>query len=149
MKIGILLHDLPVEDNRVDLDPNVEDAWGLPVARITHTPHENDFAQERWQVAKNGEILEAAGAKKVIPVNMERITGNTSHELGTCRMGNDPATSVVDRWCRSHEVPNLYVFDASFFPTATGINPALTIMANAWRCSDHILQVDRHGWSEN
>jgi choline dehydrogenase-like flavoprotein len=149
MKIGVLLHDLPVEDNRVDLDPNVKDAWGLPVARITHTPHSNDFAQERWQVAKNGEILEAAGAKKVIPVNMDRITGNTSHELGTARMGNDPTTSVVDRWCRSHEVPNLYVFDASFFPTATGINPALTIMANAWRCSDRILQVDRHGWSEN
>lgn len=147
MKIGILLHDLPVESNRVDLDPTVTDAWGLPVARITHTPHSNDYAQEKWQVKKNGEILEAAGASKVVPVNMERITGNTSHELGTTRMGNDPATSVVDRWCRTHDVPNLYVFDASFFPTATGINPALTIMANTWRCVDRILQVDRHTWS--
>ncbi|MCJ1673975.1 GMC family oxidoreductase [Rathayibacter sp. VKM Ac-2929] len=149
MKIGILLHDLPRESNRVDLDPTVKDAWGLPVARITHTPHPNDFAQEKWQVAKNGEILDAAGAAKVVPVNMERITGNTSHELGTVRMGNDPATSVVDRWCRSHEVPNLYVFDASFFPTATGINPALTIMANAWRCSDRIIAVDSRGWSSD
>ena len=147
MKIGVLLHDLPVESNRVDLDPDVVDAWGLPVARITHTPHPNDYAQERWQIAKNGEILEAAGASRVIPVNMERITGNTSHELGTARMGNDPATSVVDRWCRTHDVPNLYVFDASFFPTATGINPALTIMANTWRCVDHMLAYDRHGWT--
>lgn len=146
MKIGVLLHDLPVESNRVDLDPDVTDAWGLPVARITHTPHANDFAQERWQVAKNGEILEAAGASRVIPVNMERITGNTSHELGTARMGDDPATSVVDRYCRTHDVPNLYVFDASFFPTATGINPALTIMANTWRCVDHMLAYDRRGW---
>jgi len=146
MKIGVLLHDLPVESNRVDLDPDVTDAWGLPVARITHTPHPNDYAQERWQVTKNGEILEAAGASRVIPVNMERITGNTSHELGTARMGDDPATSVVDRWCRTHDVPNLYVFDASFFPTATGINPALTIMANTWRCVDHMLAYDRHGW---
>jgi choline dehydrogenase-like flavoprotein len=147
MKIGVLLHDLPVESNRVDLDPDVTDAWGMPAARITHTPHPNDFAQERWQVAKNGEILEAAGASRVIPVNMERITGNTSHELGTTRMGTDPATSVVDKWCRAHDVPNLYVFDASFFPTATGINPALTIMANTWRCADHLLTYDRHGWS--
>ena len=77
MKIGVLLHDLPVESNRVDLDPTVTDAWGLPVARITHTPHSNDFAQEKWQVAKNGEILEAAGAAKIIPVNMERITGSS------------------------------------------------------------------------
>lgn len=146
MKIGVLLHDLPVESNRVDLDPNVTDAWGLPAARITHTPHSNDYAQERWQVAKNGEILEAAGASRVIPVNMERITGNTSHELGTVRMGDDPATSVVDKYCRAHDVPNLYVFDASFFPTATGINPALTIMANTWRCVDHMLANDRHGW---
>ncbi|MBN8882096.1 choline dehydrogenase-like flavoprotein [Salana multivorans] len=147
MKIGVLLHDLPVESNRVDLDPDVVDAWGLPVARITHTPHPNDYAQERWQIAKNGEILEAAGASRVIPVNMERITGNTSHELGTARMGNDPAASVVDRWCRTHDVPNLYVFDASFFPTATGINPALTIMANTWRCVDHMLAYDRRGWA--
>jgi len=147
MKIGVLLHDLPVESNRVDLDPDVKDAWGMPAARITHTPHKNDFAQERWQVAKNGESLEAAGASRVIPVNMERITGNTSHELGTTRMGNDPATSVVDKWCRTHDVPNLYVFDASFFPTATGINPALTIMANTWRCADHLLTDDRRGWS--
>jgi choline dehydrogenase-like flavoprotein len=147
MKIGILLHDLPVESNRVDLDPTVKDAWGLPVARITHTPHSNDFAQEKWQIKKNGEILEAAGASVVVPVNMERITGNTSHEMGTARMGDNPATSVVDRWCRSHEVPNLYVFDASFFPTATGINPALTIMANAWRCADRIIAVDSRGWS--
>lgn len=145
MKIGILLHDLPVESNRVDLDPDVTDAWGLPAARITHTPHPNDYAQERWQVAKNGEILEAAGASQVIPVNMERITGNTSHELGTVRMGDDPATSVVDKYCRAHDVPNLYVFDASIFPTATGINPALTIMANTWRCVDHMLSDDRHG----
>ena len=98
-------------------------------------------------MAKNGEILEAAGASRVIPVNMERITGNTSHELGTTRMGNDPATSVVDKWCRAHDVPNLYVFDASFFPTATGINPALTIMANTWRCADHLLTYDRRGWA--
>src|SRR5699024_8721833 len=144
MKLGVLLHDLHVDANRIDLDPNVKDAWGMPAARITHTPHSNDYAQERWRIEKNAEILQAAGDYKTIPVNMERITGNTSHELGTVRMGDDPSTSVVDRWCRSHDVPNLYVFDGSIFPTATGINPALTIMANAWRCSERIVTHDRH-----
>jgi choline dehydrogenase-like flavoprotein len=54
-------------------------------------------------------------------------------------MGNDPAASVVDRWCRAHEVDNLFVVDGAAFPTATGANPTLTIMANAWRVADHIL----------
>ena len=140
MKLGVMVQDLPVESNRVDLDPDVTDAWGLPVARITHTPHANDYSQAKWQVEKNVEILEVAGASKVIPVHLDRITGNCCHEMGTARMGDDPAASVVDRWCRTHDVPNLYVLDGSFFPTATGVNPTLTIMANAWRCSERIAR---------
>ncbi len=145
MKLGVMVQDLPVESNRVDLDPNVVDAWGLPVARITHTPHANDFAQAKWQVAKNMEILEVAGASKIIPVNLEKITGNCCHEMGTARMGDDPSKSVVDKWCQTHDVPNLYIFDGSFFPTSTGVNPTLTIMANAWRCTERIINVRGKG----
>lgn len=145
MKLGVMVQDLPVESNRVDLDPNVVDAWGLPVARITHTPHANDFAQAKWQVAKNMEILEVAGASKIIPVNLEKITGNCCHEMGTARMGDDPSKSVVDKWCQTHDVPNLYIFDGSFFPTSTGVNPTLTIMANAWRCTERIINVRSKG----
>ncbi|UKA59442.1 GMC family oxidoreductase [Arthrobacter sp. FW306-2-2C-D06B] len=145
MKLGVMVQDLPVESNRVDLDPNVVDAWELPVARITHTPHANDFAQAKWQVAKNMEILEVAGASKIIPVNLEKITGNCCHEMGTARMGNDPSKSVVDKWCQTHDVPNLYIFDGSFFPTSTGVNPTLTIMANAWRCTERIIHVRGKG----
>jgi choline dehydrogenase-like flavoprotein len=117
----------------------------MPVARITHTPHANDFAQAKWQVAKNTEILEVAGASKIIPVNLEKITGNCCHEMGTARMGNDPSKSVVDKWCQTHDVPNLYIFDGSFFPTSTGVNPTLTIMANAWRCTERIINVRGKG----
>jgi choline dehydrogenase-like flavoprotein len=145
MKLGVMVQDLPVESNRVDLDPNVVDAWGLPVARITHTSRANDFAQAKWQVAKNMEILEVAGASKIIPVNLEKITGNCCHEMGTARMGNDPSKSVVDKWCQTHDVPNLYIFDGSFFPTSTGVNPTLTIMANAWRCTERIIHVRGKG----
>ena len=140
MAVAMVLHDMPQHDNRVDLDDEVTDAWGLPVARITLTPHENDLAQGRFLVDRCGEILEAAGAKGVDRVYAERITGNCSHQHGTARMGNDPQTSVLDADCRAHEVENLYVVDGSPFPTATGANPTLTIMANAWRVAEHIVR---------
>ncbi|MED4599322.1 GMC family oxidoreductase [Paenibacillus validus] len=144
MKIGVLVNDLPRETNRVELDPEVKDAWGLPVARITHTAHPNDIRQGNWQVDKNIEILKAAGASKTIPVYMDGINGNTCHEQGTARMGNDPSKSVLNKWCRAHDVDNLYVLDGSFLPNL-GVNPTLTIMANAWRCSEYIAQVHGKG----
>jgi choline dehydrogenase-like flavoprotein len=138
MAAAMVVHDMPRHDNRVDLDEKVTDAWGLPVARITLTPHANDVAMGRWLIDRNAEILEAAGAHKVYRVYIDRITGNCSHQHGTTRMGNDPDTSVLDRDCRAHEVDNLFVVDGGPFPTATGANPTLTIMANAWRVADHI-----------
>lgn len=144
MKLGILVNDLPQETNKVDLDPDVKDAWGLPVARVTHTAHENDLKQANWQVDKNIEILKAAGATKTIPVYMDSVNGNTCHEQGTARMGNDPLKSVLNKWCQAHDVENLYVLDGSCFPNL-GVNPTLTIMANAWRCAEYIAQVHAKG----
>jgi choline dehydrogenase-like flavoprotein len=139
MAVSMVVHDMPQHDNRVGLDDHVVDAWGLPVARITLTPHENDLAMGRFLVDRDAEILEAAGAKKIYTVYPERVTGNCSHQHGTTRMGNDPETSVLDKHCRAHEVDNLFVVDGSPFPTGTGANPTLTIMANAWRVADHIV----------
>lgn len=137
--VGMVMHDMPQHDNRVDLDPTVTDTWGLPVARITLTPHPNDLAQARWVIDRNAEILAAAGAARTYRVYIDRVTGNCSHQHSTTRMGNDPATSVLNRDCQSHEVDNLYVVDGGSFPTATGANPTLTIMANAWRVAEGIL----------
>ena len=141
--VGMVVHDMPQHDSRVDLDETVTDAWGLPVARITNKIHPNDLAMGRWVIDRNAEILEAAGAKQTYSVYPTRITGNCSHQHGTTRMGNDSATSVVNTDCRAHEVDNLYVVDGGPFPTATGANPTLTIMANAWRVAEGIL--DRRG----
>jgi choline dehydrogenase-like flavoprotein len=141
MAVAMVLHDMPQHENRVDLDPQVVDAWGLPVARITLTPHENDLTQGRFLVDRCGEILEAAGAKTADRVYPTRITGNCSHQHGTTRMGDDPDSSVLDRNCRAHQVDNLFVVDGGPMPTATGANPTLTMMANAWRVADHILTV--------
>jgi choline dehydrogenase-like flavoprotein len=136
MASGFLLHDLPQAANRVDLDSSVKDEWGLPVARITHRMHENDVAQAVWFADRCGEILEASGASEVWRFPIERITGSAFHQHGTLRMGRDPDSSVLNPNCRAHEIPNLYVLDGSSFPTGSGLNPTLTIMANAWRVAE-------------
>ena len=141
MAVAMVVHDMPRHENRVELDEKVVDASGLPVARITLDPHPNDLAMGRYLIDGNAEILEAAGAKRVQKVYIDRITGNCSHQHGTTRMGNDPASSILNRWCRAHEVENLYVVDGGPFPTGTGANPTLTIMANAWRVAERILEV--------
>jgi choline dehydrogenase-like flavoprotein len=145
MSAGIVLQDLPQARNRVDLDPDVRDAWGLPVARVTHRAHENDLAMANWLVDRCGEILDAAGATKVWRNYISEITGNAVHQHGTLRMGDDPERSVVDPGCRAHSVPNLYVVDGSVFPTPSGVNPTLTIMANAWRVADGMVRARRAG----
>ena len=145
MTIGFTMQDLSRYGNQVDLDPNVRDAWGLPVSRVTYQSHANDFAMCDWTVRKNAEILEEAGASVVMPVNFERCTGNTCHQHGTARMGADPSDSVVNEWCQAHDVGNLYVLDGSWFPTSTGVNPTLTMMANAWRCCEYIAEAHAHG----
>lgn len=135
---------LPVESNRVDLDPFVRDRFGLPVARITHSNHENDVRLAVFLGERSREIFESAGATKV-HVSAPRLRKLHNHQMGTCRMGDDPSRSVVDRFCRSHDVPNLFIIDASVFVTSGGLNPALTIEANAFRVSDHIVAEARRG----
>ncbi|MBK9954350.1 MAG: GMC family oxidoreductase [Rhodocyclaceae bacterium] len=133
--------DLPVHGNRVDLDPTHTDASGLPVWRITHAHHANDLKLKAYYEGKMTEIAAAAGAERSWVVDMTQ--GSTGHFMGTCRMGADPEKSVLDRWCRSHEVDNLWVVDGGCFPTSGGYNPTLTIVANAYRVADHFAREAR------
>ena len=149
MKIGMILQDLPQETNRVDLDPTVKDRWGMPVARITNKPHANDTAMSKWQIDKNVEILEAAGAVRTMPVYLgAEFTGNACHQHGTVRMGTDVTKSVLNEWAQAHSVDNLFVVDGSGFATALGVNPTLTIMAHSWRAADYIAHTYLKGRSE-
>ncbi len=125
--------DLARHQNRVDLDPDHVDSEGVALPRITHQNHPNDLALARGFEKSMAQIADAAGAKKTFSFDFTRAKGGTGHLLGTCRMGNDPSKSVVDRAGRSHEVPNLYIPDGSCFPSASGYNPTLTIFANAER----------------
>jgi choline dehydrogenase-like flavoprotein len=91
----------------------------------------------RFHVARCTEAVQAAGAIETVVVHQVRDTG--WHLLGTCRMGADPAASVVDPWGRAHDVPNLFVFDGSTFPTSGGVNPTATIMSVALRQVRHLI----------
>lgn len=143
-----ILEDLPMESNTIDLDPEVRDKYGLAVPRITHRQHPNDLAMLAWYGKRMREIAEASGGKQIWDPYVPNLTGlkpdeamkgSGAHFHGTCRMGDDPKASAVDRWCRSHEVPNLWVVDGSVFPTSGGYNPTLTILANAYRVADHFV----------
>jgi choline dehydrogenase-like flavoprotein len=99
---------------------------------------ENSYRLLDFHLAKAKESLEAAGAYETVIAPLIRETG--WHLLGTCKMGSDPATSVVDAWGRAHDVPNLFVFDGSIWPTSSGMNPTATIAAMALRCADHLAK---------
>jgi len=134
---------LPDERNQVMLDPSVKDIYGLPVPRILNNHHGNDLKMIEAISARQREILEAAGAKEV---HVEGIKhGASSHYLGSCRMGTDPDSSVVNPWCRTHDVPNLYIGDGSVFVTVGAANPALSISAVAARTATGIIAAFRQG----
>jgi choline dehydrogenase-like flavoprotein len=134
------VQEMPIFDARVQLDPRVKDYWGIPVARLSggKHPHTNEVA--RFIAGKAGDWLKEAGAVQVWRQLPGSALSAGQHQAGTCRMGNDPQTSVVDRNCRLHDVENVYVIDASVHVTNGGFNPALTIMANAFRTSAALVQ---------
>lgn len=128
---------LPVSTNRVDLDPDLKDSWGLPVPRLTFTPHPNDKKLGEWFGKKGREALEAAGAIQLSDSG-GGADGGGPHLLGTCRMGNDPATSVINGDHRTHDVRNLFIVDGSSFVTSGRGQPTMTIQALAFRAADRI-----------
>jgi choline dehydrogenase-like flavoprotein len=131
---------LPCDDNAVILDPEVKDARGLPVARVTYEWTANDRALAGVARDKAVEMMRASGARKV------RVGLNYgAHAMGTCRMGSDPRTSVVNSFGQAHDVRNLFVCDTSVFLTSAGVNPTLTAMALASRSAEYIRASARRG----
>lgn len=128
---------LPLASNRVDLDPDVKDRWGLPALRITYRDHPDDLAAMRFFQDRAVELLEAAGAERVWRTPIAEQTSG-AHLLGTCRMGTDPATSVIDTDHRTHDVPNLFICDGSSLVTGGRGQPTMTIQALAFRAADRI-----------
>jgi choline dehydrogenase-like flavoprotein len=127
---------LPTQGTYVDLDPEVRDRWGTPVARMTVSRHPLDLKATRLLVDRGLGLLRALEPDEA---RVETTEGATKFlQGGTCRFGTDPATSVTDAHCRFHEVPNLYVTDGSFLPNGGSVPVTLTILANAFRVADHL-----------
>jgi choline dehydrogenase-like flavoprotein len=135
---------LPVETNAFSLDPELKDAWGLPALRMTFRDHPDDLKLMEWQKDRAMEILDAAGAKTkwANPVQEQQFA---VHLLGTCRMGNDAKSSVINTDHRTHDVPNLFLCDGSSLVTSGRGQPTMTIEALAFRAADRITALAKRG----
>lgn len=138
---SIICEDLPEESNAVSLSDEVHDKFGMPAPKLTYKKSQNTNNLLRWHEARAIESLTEAGASDIRVAPAIRNTG--WHLLGTAKMGEDPTTSVVDSFGRTHEVPNLYIFDGSTWPTSTGMNPTATIAALALRNVDALIRTRR------
>lgn len=130
--LGILGEILSWEDNRVEIAAE-KDQFGLPVAKITFSLHENEKKLAAAGVKKVTEILQAAGAQEVVQ------EARYAHLVGGARMGNDPRTSVTDKFGRTWDIPNLFICDGSLLPTQGSANPGLTIQALAAHTADYLI----------
>ena len=134
------IQEIPVFEARVQVDPVVKDFWGVPVARLSGQRHPSDLAVGGYVAGKAELWLKEAGAVKTWLLLPGRGLSGGQHQAGTCRMGNDPKTSVVDRNYRVHDVENVFVVDGSVHVTNGGFNPVLTILANAYRAGEFIAK---------
>jgi choline dehydrogenase-like flavoprotein len=121
--------DLPSPENRVTVTND---------GRIQLRREPSNVEAHRQLVSVTRRLLRKVGAWFVMAIPTGDF--NTTHQCGTAVFGSNPKTSVLDPWCRSHDVENLFVVDASFFPSSAAVNPALTIAAQALRTADHIQE---------
>ena len=136
LPVGALGEDLPEVHNEVVLDADLTDDDGVPSPKINYTISDNSKKMMAEASVRTTELLEAAGASKVL-VN-PAMRGAGWHLMGTARMGDDPDNSVTDRWGRAHDVKNLFVIDGSLFVTGGAVNPTSTIQGLALWVADHV-----------
>jgi choline dehydrogenase-like flavoprotein len=136
---------IPNEHSYCEIDPTVKDKWGIPVLRFHWRWSEHETRQAAHMQKTFAEIIDAMGGRvhgKAETDGAKAIApgGSIIHEVGGARMGADPKSSVTDKWCRTWDVDNLFLTDGASFVSNADKNPTLTIMANAWRVSDRILE---------
>lgn len=137
--LTVVSEDLPESHNRVELDPTLTDSNGIPAPKISYRVSDNTWAMLRHGADRATELLLAAGAKRVLEKNTEEVWWRAGwHQMGTCRMGTDPDTSVVNKWGQCHDVKNLFIVDGSIFVTSGAVNPTSTIQALALYIGDSI-----------
>lgn len=137
---------LAYEENHVAIDPDVVDAWGIPVLRVSMAWKDNELKMIPDMAQTAAEMLEAAGGRNIQPFfHLDRVPGYGIHEMGIARMGADPKRSVLNGFQQTHDIGNLFVTDASGFTSGGCQNPTLTIMALTVRATDYMLEQMRQG----
>ena len=133
------VQEIPNPDARVRVNPALRDRYGIPVAHLSGTSHPETVRTATYMRERAIEWLRASGAIKIWGRMPQQYLSGGQHQAGTCRMGDDPALSVVDRFCRLHSQDNVFVCDGSPHVTNAGFNPVETIMALAWRTAENIV----------
>ena len=136
---------LPYHENKVSLDKNKKDKWGLPVLAMDCELKENEKKMRQDMLNDGIEILEAAGLKNVKGHDGDGTIGRGIHEMGSARMGKDPKTSVLNKWNQIWDAPNVFVTDGSFMTSAACQNPSLTYMAFTARAANHAVEELKKG----
>jgi len=142
---GIMGEVLARYENHVSIDSSVVDAWDIPALRIETRYTDNEFNMARDAVDTISEMAEAAGFEVLVKNYDPNPPGYSIHELGTCRMGDDAKTSVLNKWNQSHDCKNLFVVDGSAFVSAGWQNPTMTILALAMRSAEYLAEQMRQG----
>ncbi len=132
------VQEIPSPDSRVSIDAAVRDRYGIPVARLSGSVHPETLRTATFMRERALDWLKASGAARVWSGDVVSYLSAGQHQAGTCRMGDDPQLSVTDKWGRVHGHDNLFVIDGSVHVTNGGFNPALTILALAFRAAEHI-----------
>ncbi|NNL01570.1 MAG: GMC family oxidoreductase, partial [Eudoraea sp.] len=136
---------LPYEDNRMTLDHDKLDGWGLPTVTFDAELKENELKMREDMKEQAYEMLTKAGLRDVQAFDKPVALGLGIHEMGTARMGRDPKTSVVNGFNQVHTVKNVYVTDGAFMTSAACVNPSLTYMAFTARAADHAAEQLKKG----
>lgn len=136
---------LPYEDNRITLDKSKKDKWGQYVLAIDCEIKENEKKMRKDMINDAAEMLEASGVKNIRTYDNGSYPGMAIHEMGTARMGNDPKTSVLNKWNQMHDVKNVFVTDGSCMTSASCQNPSLTYMALTARAAEHAVESLKKG----
>jgi choline dehydrogenase-like flavoprotein len=131
---------LPYHENKMTLDYEKLDAWGLPTVTFDATIKENEENMRKDMQLQAEEMLSNAGFKNVRGYDRDYAIGLGIHEMGTARMGHDRKTSVLNKHNQLHDVPNVYVTDGSAMTSAGNVNPSLTYMALTARAANHAVE---------
>jgi choline dehydrogenase-like flavoprotein len=139
MGVGGFGETLPYHDNKVSLDKTRKDKWGLNIPAIDAVIRDNEKKMRKDMQGDAIEMMTAIGLKNVQGFDNNPVLGRGIHEMGTCRMGKDPKTSVLNKWNQVWDAPNVYVTDGSFMTSTNCVNPSLTYMAFTARAANHAV----------